>query len=146
MPLRIWIYDPSDNRMIGDWGIGTYSGHVNDWARQGDKVYGAISSSGSLIELDPKHPPDGKSLDKATNPVRLYGDEPEGINLFGRAHVVFAHPDDTHVLVGGNPRRALAGGGMLIHSVQTGESQLLGPDVLVPDQGIGKGLAEVGEI
>lgn len=52
VPLRIFRLDPETGQ-IDDWGLGGHEGHVNQFVRQGGKLYGAVYSSGSLIEYDP---------------------------------------------------------------------------------------------
>ncbi len=138
LPLRIWRFDPASGEMK-DWGLGRHGGHANQFVRQGDKLYAAVYSSGSLIELDPSKPVDDAPIEKSTNPRQVHGYK-YGFNgdpdMFGRPHALLAHPDGTHVVLGGNPARARVGGGLLIYNVKTGEEAVLKPDELVPDQGV----------
>jgi len=138
VPLRIWRFDP-ENGAIQHWGLGRHGGHANQWVRQGDKIYGAVYSSGSLIELDPSKPVHDALIQESTNPRQLHGykygfqGDPD---MFGRPHAMLAHPDGAHVILGGNPARARVGGGLLIYDVKTGEELALKPEQLVPDQGV----------
>ncbi len=138
LPLRIWRFDPATGEMK-DWGLGRHGGHANQFVRQGQRLYGAVYSSGSLIELDPWQPVDDAPIEKSTNPRQLhgykygYGGDPD---IFGRPHAMLAHPDGEHVVLGGNPARARVGGGLLIYNVKTGEEIVLKPEQLVPDQGV----------
>ena len=134
LPLRIWRFDPETGAMQ-DGGLGNHGGHVNQWVRQGDLLYGAVYSSGSLIEYDPSRPHDDAPILESTNPRHLHGYG--GANdLYGRPHALLAHPDGRHVILGGNPARVLVGGGMVIYDTQTGEELVLDRDDLIPDQGV----------
>jgi hypothetical protein len=138
LPLRLWCLDPPTGQM-NNWGLGNHGGHVNQMVRQGDKIYGGVYSSGSLIELDPRQPLEDAPLGKSANPKEVHGAEfgfggkPD---MFGRPHAMLAHPDGRHVLIGGNPARALSGGGLLIYDRETGDKTPLKPEVLVPGQGV----------
>jgi len=137
-PLRIWRFDPASGQ-IENWGLGDHGGHVNQWVRQGNKLYGGVYSSGSLIELDPTQPIEDAPIRESKNPRHVHGFEygfGGNPDMFGRPHALLAHPDGRHVIMGGNPARARVGGGLLIYDVQTGESSVLKPQELVPDQGI----------
>jgi len=138
LPLRIWRFDPATGEMT-DWGLGRYGGHANQFVRQGDKLYAAVYSSGSLLELDPTQPLVDAPMDKSPNPRQLhggkygFGGDPD---MFGRPHALLAHPDGVHVILGGNPARARVGGGLLFYNVKTGEESVLKSDALIPDQGV----------
>jgi hypothetical protein len=138
VPLRIWRFDPASGEMK-DWGLGRHGGHANQFVRQGERLYAAVYSSGSLIELDPSRPVHDAPIKESTNPRQLhgykygYGGDPD---MFGRPHAMLAHPDGVHVVLGGNPARARVGGGLLIYNVKTGEEVVLKPEQLVPDQGV----------
>lgn len=134
LPLRIWRFDPETGGMQ-DHGLGGHGGHVNQWVRQGDLLYGAVYSSGSLIRYDPSQPYDDTAIGSSTNPRQLHGGG-QARDLYGRPHAVLAHPDGRHVIVGGNAARVLAGGGMLIYDTESGEETVLGREDLVPDQGV----------
>jgi hypothetical protein len=138
LPLRIWRFDP-DRGEMKDWGLGRHGGHANQFVRQGERLYGAVYSSGSLIELDPSLPVHDAPIQETTNPRQLHGYKYgfEGNpDMFGRPHALLAHPDGAHVVMGGNPARARVGGGLLIYNVKTGEELALKPEHLVPDQGV----------
>ncbi len=134
LPLRIWRFDPATGEMR-DGGLGNHGGHVNQWVRQGDLLYGAVYSSGSLIEYDPAQPYDDSPILESTNPRHLHGGGPAA-NLYGRPHALLAHPDGRHVILGGNAARVETGGGMVIYDTQTGDELVLDRVQLVPDQGV----------
>jgi len=138
LPLRIWRFDPQTAQMQ-NWGLGNHGGHANQMVRQGDRLYGAVYSSGSLIELDPTQPVDDAPIRQSANPRHVHGYEygfGGNPDMFGRPHAMLAHPDGRHVIMGGNPARAQVGGGLLIYDTETGEQSVLKPDVLVPEQGV----------
>ncbi len=134
LPLRIWEFDPESGEMQ-DRGLGNHGGHVNQWVRQGDLLYGAVYSSGSLIEYDPSQPYDDAEIRESSNPRHLHG-YGEARDLYGRPHAMLAHPDDRHVIIGGNAARVLIGGGMVIYDTQTGEEAVLDREDLIADQGV----------
>jgi streptogramin lyase len=138
IPLRIWCFDPQSDQM-DNWGLGNHGGHANQMVLQGDKIYGAVYSSGSLIELDVTQPVDDTNIQKSTNPRHVHGYEygvGKPLDMFGRPHALLAHPDGRHVIMGGNPARAQVGGGLLFYDTETGEQSVLKPDELLPDQGV----------
>ncbi len=127
-PLRVWCFDPATGEM---WDKGLSSaGHMNQWVKLGNKLYGAIYSTGALYEFDPAKP-----FDVKTNPERVHY-KVEAFNLYGRPRAVLAHPDGRHILVGGQAARTLRGSGMLIYDTQTGEGDILDRAQLIPDQGL----------
>lgn len=134
LPLRIWEFDPRTGEMQ-DGGLGNHGGHVNQWVRQGDLLYGAVYSSGSLIEYDPNLPHDNSPILESTNPRHLHGYD-EARHLYGRPAAMLAHPDGRHVIIGGNAARVHVGGGMVIYDTVSGEETVLGRDDLIADQGI----------
>jgi streptogramin lyase len=138
LPLRLWRFDPATDG-IENWGLGNHRGHANQMIRQGGKLYGAVYSSGSLIELDPSRPIDDAPIRESSNPIHLHGYEYgfEGNpDMFGRPYALLAHPDGRHIVMGGNPARARVGGGMLIYDLETGDETVLLPEELVPGQGV----------
>ncbi len=134
IPLRVFCYDPATGK-IQNWGLADYGGHINQWVRQGAKLYGAVYSDGALLEFDPAKPFEDAPIGQGANP-RLAFRKPEARDLYGRPHAVLAHPDGRHVLVGGNPARGLAGGGLLIYDIPSGQGTILTRDDLIKDQGI----------
>jgi acyl dehydratase len=134
LPLRIWQFDPETGEMR-DGGLGSHGGHVNQWVRQGDLLYGAVYSSGSLIEYDPTRPYDDAPIRESTNPRHLHG-YGEARDLYGRPAALLAHPDGRHVILGGSAARVHVGGGILIYDTETGEETVLGRDDLIADQGV----------
>lgn len=134
IPLRVFEFDPQSAGMR-DWGLGTHGGHVNQWVRQGDLLYGAVYSCGSLIEYDPTQPFDPAPIHQSVNPSRAHY-QADAQNLYGRPHAMLAHPDGDHVLIGGNPYRGMVGGGMLIYSTRTGEGEIIGRERLIEDQAV----------
>ncbi len=134
IPLRIWCFDPATGR-TEHRGLGGHRGHVNQFVRQGDKLYGAVYSDGSLLEYDPRAPYDDAPMHAGANPKRVHFD-PAARDLYGRPHAVAAHPDGRHVLVGGNAARVVLGGGMLVHDVETGKGTLVDRSELIADQAV----------
>ncbi|NLJ34633.1 MAG: hypothetical protein GX358_00145 [candidate division WS1 bacterium] len=138
LPLRIWCFDPQTGD-LDNWGLGAHTGHANQMVRQGDRIYGAVYSSGSLIELDVTQPVHDVAIRQSTNPRHVhgyeygFGGEPD---MYGRPHAMVAHPDGRHIVMGGSPARAQLGGGLIIYDTQTGEYSVLKPDELLPDQGV----------
>lgn len=105
------------------------------FVRQGDRLHGAVHSSGSLIESDPTVPLHDAPIQHSTNPRELHA-PPEARDLYGRPHAMLAHPDGEHLIISGNAARVLVGGGMLIYNVRTGEDVVLTRERLIPDQGV----------
>jgi catechol 2,3-dioxygenase-like lactoylglutathione lyase family enzyme len=134
IPLRVFRMDP-DSGHIDNWGLAGYGGHVNQWVRQGDKLYGAVYSSGALLEYDPSLPFEDAPMEESANPKLLYA-PPEVRNIYGRPFAVLAHPDGQHILIGGNPARGLVGGGMVFYHLPTGNATVLRREDLIDDQGV----------
>lgn len=103
--------------------------HMNVWAAQGGKVYGGGYSNGALYEYDPA----ANSFPAA---MRMLTVPKEARESVGRPFEMIAHPDGRHVIMTGNPSRALAGGGMLILDTHTSESRLITHEKLAPGHGI----------
>lgn len=134
IPLRIWEFDPATGAM-SNRGLGGYGGHINQFVRLGGLLYGAVYSSGALLEYDPAKPYDDVSMATSKNPRQVF-DSPAARDLYGRPHAVLAHPDGRHILVGGNAARVLLGSGLLIYDRETEQGTILDRDDLIPDQGI----------
>lgn len=134
IPLRIWKFDPDTGEMENR-GLGGNRGHINQFVRQGDRFFGAIYSSGEVVEYDPLQPYDGVSMKESVNPRLVHSDE-AARDLYGRPHAVLAHPDGRHILVGGNAARVILGSGLLIYDAETEEGTILDRTDLIPDQGI----------
>ena len=134
IPLRIWRFDPDTGEMQ-DRGMAGNRGHINQFARMGDRFFGAIYSNGMVVEYDPLKPYDGDKVNKTSNPRLVHVDD-TAKDLYGRPHAVLAHPDGRHVLVGGNAARVILGSGLLIYDVETEEGTILDRADLIPDQGI----------
>ncbi len=134
IPLRIWKFDPETGEMENQ-GLGGNRGHINQFVRQGDRFFGAIYSSGDVVEYDPLQPYDGASMKDSVNP-RLVHSVDEARDLYGRPHVVLAHPDGRHILVGGNAARVILGSGLLIYDAESEVGTILDRTDLIPDQGI----------
>lgn len=134
IPLRVFRFDPKTEQ-VDNWGLGGNGGHVNQWVRQGNKLYGAVYSSGSLLEYDPSLPFDDAPIGEGDNPGLLYGPL-EARTTYGRPFAVLAHPDGEHILVGGNPARGLVGGGLLVYHLPSGTPTVHSREELVADQGV----------
>jgi hypothetical protein len=134
IPLRVWKFDPSTED-LWNRGLGGYGGHINQFARQGDKLYGAVYSSGTLLEYDPALPYDDAPMETSTNPRQVhYADEAR--KLYGRPSAVLAHPDGRHILVGGCADRVIPGSGLLVYDIETEQGTILDRTRLIDDQGI----------
>lgn len=123
IPMRLWNFDPQTGRME-DSGLGGYSGHCNQYVRQGDKLYGALYSGGQLLEYDPSQPIDDTNMAVSKNPRRVFSD-PRANDLFGRPNIVLAHSDGHHILVSGKAARVLLGSGMLVYDTETERGTIL---------------------
>lgn len=134
IPLRIWCFDPETGE-IENRGLGGNRGHINQFVRQGDRFFGAIYSSGEVVEYDPLQPYDGVSMKESVNPRLVHSDE-SARDLYGRPHAVLAHPDGRHILVGGNAARVVLGSGLLIYDTESEKGTILDRNDLIPDQGI----------
>lgn len=134
VPLRVWSFDPATGEMWNS-GIGGYTGHINQFVRQGDKLYGAVYSGGQLLEYDPREPFDDVDMKLSKNPRQVHRD-PAAVDLYGRPNAVLAHSDGRHILVGGKAARVVRGSGMLIYDTATGREIILDRKELLPDHGI----------
>jgi len=157
IPLRIWSYDPATGK-TEQTGLGDNNGHINQFVRSGDKLFGAVYSGGQLWEYDPLQPKDATdfwgdaesqralfSVEKARvprfdepghkNPILVHSSK-AAMDLYGRPNAVLAHPDGRHILVGGKAARVVLGSGMLIYDQETKEGTMVDRADLVPDQGI----------
>lgn len=134
IPLRIWQFDPETGALTNR-GLGGNRGHINQFVRQGDRFFGAIYSSGNLVEYDPLAPYDGVRMKDSVNP-RLVHDDESARDLYGRPHAVLAHSDGRHILVGGNAARVILGSGLLIYDTESENGTILDRNDLIPDQGI----------
>lgn len=132
-PLMFFSLNPETGMFNRIGGFGEHGGHINAKAVMNGRIYGAVYSSGSLIEYDPQRPWDDTDIRQSQNPRHLYGYGP-AVELLGRPFALLAHPDQRHLIMGGNPRRAIAGGGLLIHDTQTGNAQVLQPEQVIPYQ------------
>lgn len=134
IPLRVWNFDPARGE-TWNRGLGGFGGHINQFARQGDKLYGAVYSDGALLEYDPLEPYDDAAMHASKNPRRVHYSA-KARDLYGRPHAVLAHTDGRHILVGGAAARVLLGSGMLIYDIETEEGKILDRQELIADQNI----------
>lgn len=133
-PLVFFRFNPQSGVTERIGSLGNHGGHVNDMIAANGRIYGAVYSSGSLIAYDPAQPWDEADIRRSRNPEHLYG-YGKGRDLWGRPYALHAHPDGRHIIMTGNPSRALAGGGMLIFDTESGSGQVVTAAELVPDQG-----------
>ncbi len=131
IPLRFFRHIPEEN-LTEDWGLMDHGGHINVMVHQGGKIYGAVYSSGSLIEYDPGKPWDDRAITSSSNPLLLHG-YGEAVQLYGRPYTMLAHSDGVHVLMGGIAARSTAGGGILIYNTLTGDEVVLNRNDLIED-------------
>lgn len=135
IPLRIFSLDPKTGK-TENWGLGAHGGHVNQWTRLGNKIYGGVYSDGELIEFDVKTPFDNSRISTNSLNPRLAYKVPEARDVYGRPHAMMAHPDGKHIIMGGNPARGLTGGGFVIYNIETGTGTILSRGDLIQDQGV----------
>ncbi len=128
-PLRFWCYDPAGGE-FWDRGVAPNDGHINQFVRQGDRLYGITYSQGYLFEYDPSRP---YALEQ--NP-RLAHRADEAGEQYGRPHAMLAHPDGRHILAAGHASRVLLGSGMLIYDVKAESGQIIDRARLMPEHGI----------
>lgn len=133
-PLTFFRFHPQSEKMETIGSLLDHGGHVNDMIAMNGRIYGAVYSSGSLIEYDPSQPWDEVEIRSSRNPKHLHG---YGVSseILGRPYSLHAHSDGRHLIMTGNPSRALAGGGMLIYDTQSGEGRMITAKDLIPDQG-----------
>jgi hypothetical protein len=128
-PMHLFVYDPTGAK-LADWGgiprVG--GGNFCAMASQAGYLFGAAYSGGYLYRYDPSEPWNGETGDDP-NP-RLMAQFNEDVH---RPRWCLAHPDGVHVVMAGFMGYGLRGGGLAIHNVNTGETQLLKHTEVIPD-------------
>lgn len=126
-PRYLFAYCPAENEFQTKLMSG---GHLNAMARQGHYVFGGLYASGELHRLDPSKPWDAEG----GNPQSLVmARTPEG--MITRPYMLAAHTDGRRVIMGGYyDRTGIAGGGLVIHDIETDEIILLNSDDLLEGQ------------
>ena len=127
-PLRVYCYDPVKDECTSN-GLLNFNGHWNALAVQRGKVYGGRYGGGILYEYDVTRPWADRDP-KKPNPRAIVGAAP----TINRPHALLAHPDGRHLILTGTPGYGLTGGGMLIHDLETGKSELLKHTDLIENQ------------
>lgn len=134
IPLRFFAYDPATNQRE-HFGLGDYSGHINDMIGLNGKIYGAIYGLGQIIEVDPTQPWTDAPLEPSGNPHSAYR-QPEGVDYISRPLVITGKPGGDQLFVGGLPYRVAAGGGLLIYNLSSKTTRMIPPGELVPEHGL----------
>jgi hypothetical protein len=124
-PLRLYRLDPLTGE-LSNHGLKGYLGHLNAMASQRGIVFGARYGGGALHGYDISKPWQDRDEDDP-NP-RLYGQSAPDIN---RPHVLLAHPDGRHLIMGGTPGYGRTGGGMFIYDLEADAGQVLSHDELL---------------
>ncbi|MBM3498212.1 MAG: hypothetical protein FJX74_06030, partial [Armatimonadetes bacterium] len=128
-PMHLFVCDPASGT-LADWGgiprVG--GGNFCAMATQGGYLFGAAYSGGYLYRYDPGKPWNGETGDDP-NP-RLMAQYGEDVH---RPRWCLAHPDGRHVIMAGFMGYGLRGGGLAIHAVDTGDTQLLEHTDVIPD-------------
>ncbi|MBM3475002.1 MAG: hypothetical protein FJX75_17205 [Armatimonadetes bacterium] len=129
-PMHLFVCDPPTGKLT-DWGgiprVG--GGNFCAMATQGGYLFGAAYSGGYLYRYDPSKPWNGETGDDP-NP-KLMAQFNEDVH---RPRWCLAHPDGRHVIMAGFMGYGLRGGGLAIHDVETGDTQLLKHTDVIPDQ------------
>ena len=129
-PQRIFRLDPETGEK-SDHGLREQSGHWNDLAVQRGLIFGAEYMGGQLYAYDPTRPWQDRDEDDP-NPRLL---ESAG-RYVSRPHVILAHPDGRHVIMGGTPTYGVTGGGMYIYDLETDTGELVMPEQLLVDHSL----------
>ena len=118
-PLRVWRFDLATGELTHE-GLSGRNGHLNQMIRKGDLLYAGEYAGGQLHEFDVTQPWNpGTEAD--SNPLELGVARPNII----RPHVLLAHPDDRHVIMGGTPAYGHTGGGMYIYDTEAREGTVI---------------------
>lgn len=127
-PLRLFAYDPATDRFTHH-GWRQENGHLNALAVQRGRLFGALYGGGYLYDYDVTAPWNDANAGP-TNPKILAN----GGTDIGRPHALLAHPDGHTLVMTGTPGYGYTGGGMLIHDLDTGKTEVLGHQALIPEQ------------
>ncbi len=125
-PLRLYRFDPGTGE-FSHHGLKDYNGHMNAMASQRGIVFGAMYPYGDLYGYDITKPWRDRDADDP-NP-RRYGVRPSP-DIF-RTHVLLAHPDGRHLVMGGTPVYGATGGGLFIYDMETDASHVLSHEELL---------------
>lgn len=138
-PLHLYRYDPNEQEMLNFGGKVVEQGgggNICAYASLGPYIIGAAYAGGHLHILDTRRPlqagaESGQSHDRHSirNPRLVYSDE-----RIHRPRCALAHPDGTHVLVGGFPGYGAVGGSLIVLDIYTETTTVYEQDVVVPHQ------------
>lgn len=131
-PMRLYRFDPR-NGEFSHHGLGTQNGHLNAMAVQRGRLYAGWYPFGGLWEYDVTQSwTYGTEIwnEKEGNPRLLKLARPH----IDRPHVLLAHPDGRHLVMGGTPDYGHTGGGLLIYDLETQESVVLTHEELLLHQ------------
>ncbi len=129
-PQRIFRFDPQSSEAVSH-GLLEKSGHWNDLAVQRGLVLGAEYMGGQLYAYDVTQPWRDRD-EEAPNPRMLA----TAGRYVSRPHILLAHPDGRHVIMGGTPTYGVTGGGMYIYDLETETDQLIEPTDLLGDHSL----------
>ena len=127
-PLRVWRFDIESGELTHEGFMGQM-GHHNQMITMSDLVYAGNYSAGTLHEFDVTRPW-APGAEEDSNPITLDTARPDII----RPHVLLAHPDGRHVLMGGTPAYGHTGGGLMIYDTEARESTVIPHTELVEYQ------------
>jgi len=134
-PLRFFSLNPATGHRE-DHGLADYGGNIRVLTEFDGNIYGAIYSSGALIEIDPEQNWTDAPLRREGNPRVLFQQSTEETWSIGRPSAIHVHRDGVHILVGGIPRRVAAGGGLLVYDRTTGTGIIMPSQEVVPGQAV----------
>lgn len=110
----VFRFDP-----VGGTFAVTRQAQVNTWAVQGGQLFGAVYPRGNLTRFD------------ATTEERTVLAQ---VSSIYRPHVLLAHPDGRHLVMGGTPDYGATGGSLLIYNLETEEAEILTHERLITNQ------------
>lgn len=137
-PWRVYRFDAETGEFTNH---PRYSagGHWNAWAVQRGELYGAFYPWGRLALFDVTQPwTEGVEegiRPGESDPRYLYPHTDERVrsHLY-RPHVLVAHPDGRHLVLGGTPDYGHTGGGLLIYDLDADEFTVLTHEDMHPHQ------------
>lgn len=117
-----YCYDPATDTFV----YHPRGGHLNCMAGQRGMVFGAKYTGGELYGYDISKPWDNWDREHP-QPLGRGDARPHIV----RPHVLLAHPDGRHLILGGTPHYGGTGGGLYIYDLETGGDELLGHEELL---------------
>lgn len=124
-PMRFFMFDPETNA-LEDWGSVPGVGNFPEFVVQDKYIVGGSYANGALYVYD---------TEKTWN---LNQGHPKTVASYAkdiaRPRAIVAHTDGEHIVLGGFAGYGLTGGGLGIYNINTGVSQLITHDNLIPYQ------------